>query len=120
MGFKTILKQITESTGGGIGAVIMGYDGIAIDEYFASDVPFDLPLLSVEYANLLKDVRRTIDIMQGGGMEEVSFSTEKLLVVARPINDDFFLMLILERDGNFGKARFLLRREAYALREPLS
>ncbi|GAB4298859.1 MAG: GTPase [Desulfuromonadia bacterium] len=120
MSFRTVLQQIVDSVGGGIGAVIMGYDGIAIEEYFATDVPFDLPLLSVEYANLLKDVRRTIDIMQGGAMEEVSFSTQKLLVVARPINDDFFLMLILEQGGNFGKARFLLRRESYDLREPLS
>lgn len=120
MSFRKTLQHIVESVGGGVGAVIMGYDGISVDEYFATHVPFDLPLLSVEYANLLKEVRKTIDIMQGGRMEEVSFSTEKLLVVARPITDEFFLMLILEQGGNFGKARFLLRRESYNLREPLS
>ena len=30
--FKKILNAIVEETGGGIGAILMGYDGIAIEQ----------------------------------------------------------------------------------------
>lgn len=120
MPFKETLQEMVENVGGGIGAVIMGYDGIAIDEYLAKDVQYDMPMLAVEYSNLLKDIKKTIDVLQGGIMEEVSFSTALLRVVTRPITDEFFLMLILEKHGNFGKARFLLRRDAPRFIESLS
>lgn len=120
MSFRETLHDMVSTVGGGIGAVIMGFDGIPIDEYLARDVPFDLPLLTVEYANLLKEIRTTVDLLQGGAMEEVAFSTSRLRVVARPINTEFFLMMILAADGNFGKSRFIIQREAYKLRETLS
>ncbi len=120
MPFRETLQSMVENVGGGIGAIIMGYDGIAIDEHLAQNVHYDMPLLAVEYSNLLKDIKKTVDVLQGGAMEEVSFSTALLRVVTRPITDEFFLMLILEKDGNFGKARFLLRRDAPRFVDALS
>ncbi len=35
--FSEILQKIVEETGGGIGAVLMGYDGIAIDQFFSPE-----------------------------------------------------------------------------------
>jgi predicted regulator of Ras-like GTPase activity (Roadblock/LC7/MglB family) len=120
MPFRETLQSMVENVGGGIGAMIMGYDGIAIDEYLVTDVNYDMPLLAVEYSNLLKDIKQTVDVLPGGLMQEVSFSTALLRVVARPITDEFFLMLVLEKDGNFGKARFLLRRDAPRFIDALS
>lgn len=118
MMLNDILRGIVEKAGGGVGAVIMGYDGIPIDEYIREGV-FDVELLAVEYANVLKEVKRTIDVLKTGEMEEIVITTERSKVLIRAINDDFFLMLALESDGNFGKGRYLLKRDVPRLREEL-
>lgn len=120
MSYKESLKAITESVGGGLAAIIMGYDGIPIDEYLLDSNQFDLQLLTVEYANLLRDIRHTVELLENGAMEEVSIATDRLRVLVRIINDQFFLVLVLTVDGNYGKGRYLLRREALQLKNDLS
>lgn len=119
MSYKESLKIITESVGGGLAAIIMGYDGIPIDEYLVDSTQFDLQLLTVEYANLLRDIRRTVDLLGNGVMEEVSIATDRLRVLVRVINDQFFLVLVITADGNYGKGRYLLSREALKLKDDL-
>lgn len=119
MSYKKSLKNITESVGGGLAAIIMGYDGIPIDEYLVDSTQFDLQLLTVEYANLLRDIRRTVELLENGAMEEVSIATDRLRVLVRVINDQFFLVLVITADGNYGKGRYLLNREALKLKDDL-
>jgi predicted regulator of Ras-like GTPase activity (Roadblock/LC7/MglB family) len=119
MSYKESLKTITESVGGGLAAIIMGYDGIPIDEFLVDSTQFDLQLLTVEYANLLRDIRRTVDLLGNGVMEEVSIATDRLRVLVRVINDQFFLVLVITAEGNYGKGRYLLSREALKLKDDL-
>lgn len=118
--FAEMLQKIVEGTGGGIGAVLMGYDGIAIDQYFKPCEGVDLQLVAVEYSNILKEIKRTVEILNTGAMEEVSIKTQRFYVVVRALTEEYFVALTLERDGNFGKGRYLLLREAPALVESLS
>ncbi len=119
MSFRETLKDVVENVGGGLGAVIMGYDGIAIEEYIKAESPFDVQLLSVEYATLLREIKRTVDVLKAGEMEEITITTGLSSAVARVINDDFFLVLALGRDGNYGKGRYLVKRAVPNLREEL-
>ncbi|HEY6871498.1 MAG TPA: roadblock/LC7 domain-containing protein [Geobacteraceae bacterium] len=119
MSFRTVLQGLVERVEGGQGAVIMGYDGIPIDEYVKDDIPFDIQLLSVEYATLLKEIRRTVEVLKTGEMDEVSITTGLSRVIVRPVNEEFFIVFVLDRDGNFGKGRYLLKRDAPKLREAL-
>lgn len=118
--FSEILQGIVEGTAGGIGAVLMGYDGIAIDQYFQPREGIDLSLIAVEYSNVLKEIRKTAEILNTGAMEEVTVKTERLYVIIRTLSDEYFVALTLERDGNYGKGRYLLMREASRLREALA
>ncbi|BCR04687.1 GTPase [Desulfuromonas versatilis] len=118
--FNAILKTIVEGTGGGIGAVLMGYDGIAIEQHFEPCEGIDLHLVAVEYANILKEIKKAAVVLNIGFMEEVSIRTERFLVVIRALSDEYFVALTLKRDGNFGKARYLLMKEAGSLREALA
>lgn len=118
--FSKILGRIVEETGGGIGAVLMGYDGIAIDQYFTTGEQVDLQMIAIEYANVLKEIRKTAEILNVGDMEEVSIKTGLFHIVVRIITPDYFVAMTLRRDGNFGKARYLLTREAGNLATALS
>ena len=118
--FNEILKRIVVETGGGIDAVLMGYDGIAIDQFCLPGEKADLQLVAIEYANVLKEIRKTTEILDIGEMEEVAIKTERYQVVVRIITPEYFVAMTLRRDGNFGKARYLLSREAGNLRAALS
>lgn len=120
MPFSETLKSIVESVEGGLGAVIMADDGIAIDEYLLDGSGMDLNLMAVEYASLLKEVKRTADVLKTGALEEMAVNTGRSQVIVRTINDELFIALILGQDGNCGKGRYLLRREVFGLRERLS
>jgi len=118
--FSEILQRIVEETGGGIGAVLMGYDGIAIDQYFAPDEELDLHMVVVEYSNVLKEIRKTADILSLGDMEEISIRTDRFIIVIRILNDEYFVAMVINRDGNFGKGRYLMTREGFNLIEALN
>ena len=117
--FNEILQRIVEETGGGVGAVLMGYDGISIDQFFAPDEETDLQMVVVEYSNVLKEIRKTADILSLGEMEEISIRTDRLIIVIRVLNEEYFVALIINHDGNFGKGRYLMTRETVNLREAL-
>ena len=119
MSFRETLKGLVDNVDGGGGAVMMGYDGIPIDEFIGDDVSLDVQLLSVEYATLLKEIKRTIDLLKIGEMEEICITTERSRVIVRPVSPDFFVVLVLDKEGNFGKGRYLLKRDAPKLAEAL-
>lgn len=117
--FSEILQKIVEETGGGIGAVLMGYDGIAIDQFFSPEHDVDVQMVVIEYSNVLKEIRKTAEILSLGEMEEISIRTDRFIIVIRVLNSEYFVALIINRDGNFGKGRYLMTRESYNLIEAL-
>ncbi len=117
--FSEILQRIVEETRGAVGAVLMGYDGIAIDQFFTLDETLDLQMIAIEYANVLKEIRNTAEILNMGEMEEVCVRTEQLITIIRIVTPEYFVALALAHDGNFGKARYLLTRETVNLQQEL-
>ena len=117
--FNEILQGIVEGAGGGVGAVLMGYDGIAIDQYFTPCGEIDLQMVAVEYANILKEIKNAAAVLNTGPMEEVAIKTGRFHVLIRVLTDEYFVALTLENGGNFGKGRYLLLRETPRLIEAL-
>jgi len=128
MNFETILRTIVEECGGGIGAALMGNDGIPIEEFTASKAPggspsgdFGQPVevatAGVEFGRVLMDIRRASDALGGGSLEETIIRVKGFMLVFQPVDDENFLVLALARDGNLGKARYLIRRHVHAIRQ---
>lgn len=120
MSLREALNTIVQSVDGSLAAIIMAYDGIPIDEVSIEQSEFDMQLLSVEYATVLKEIKRAIDVIKMGDLEEVSISTARTCVVVRVLNEDLFSALILNRDGNIGKGRYLLKLKSYEMLRELS
>lgn len=119
MPFKDILRTMVDHVDGAVGAVIMGYDGIAIDDFVSPESSLDLQLLTAEYAAVLQEVKRTVEVLKSGLLQEICINTELSIAIARVINEDFFVLLVIDAGGSFGKGRFYLRREAPKLAEAL-
>jgi predicted regulator of Ras-like GTPase activity (Roadblock/LC7/MglB family) len=118
--FKQSLERIVEGTDGSIGAILMGYDGIAIDSFSKPDSDVDLTLIGIEYSNIAKEISQTADILQSGSLEEVSIKTDRYYIVLRHLTKEYFVSLILNKNGNFGQGRYQLLRESFSLRNELS
>jgi predicted regulator of Ras-like GTPase activity (Roadblock/LC7/MglB family) len=116
MPLKSTLKEIVESVDGGLGAVIIGYDGIPLDEYLKEEAPIDLQVLAIEYATVLKEIRKAVEVLNTGIMEEISINTDVTRVIIRMIDEDLFVVFALLTDGNFGKGRYVLKSRVPFLR----
>ena len=128
MNFEAILRTIVEECGGGIGAALMGNDGIPIEEVTArkpsgssaagdSGQPVDVSTAGIEFGRILLDIRRASDALGGGPLEETIVRVKGFMLVFQPVDDENFLVLALARDGNLGKARYLIRRHVHAIRQ---
>lgn len=120
MPLRESLNTIVKSVDGSLAAVIMAYDGIPIDEVTVEQTEFDMQLLSVEYATVLKEIKRAVDVIKMGDLEEVSISTSRTCIIVRVLNDDLFAALIMSRDGNIGKGRYMLKLKSFEMVRELS
>jgi predicted regulator of Ras-like GTPase activity (Roadblock/LC7/MglB family) len=124
MSFRSILRSIVEECGGGLGAVLMGVDGIPIEEYVTDRIPEgplqeDIGSAGVEFSRILEEIRKAADALGGGAVTETVVALARMNLVFRPIDGDTFLALVLDTDGNLGKARYLIRRHLLAIRQEL-
>ena len=124
MSFRSILRSIVEECGGGLGAVLMGADGIPIEEYVTDRIPEgplqeDIGSAGVEFSRILDEIRKAADALSGGAVNETVVSLARMNLVFRPVDGETFLALVLATDGNLGKARYLIRRHLLAIREEL-
>jgi predicted regulator of Ras-like GTPase activity (Roadblock/LC7/MglB family) len=108
MPFTDIMKQVVNGTDGALGALIVGLDGIPVEEYSVSK-EMDLQSMTVEYSSLLKEIEKGSQVADMGSTKEVTVIADKAMIMLRRLNDEYFFVLILKPDGNFGKGRFLLR-----------
>jgi predicted regulator of Ras-like GTPase activity (Roadblock/LC7/MglB family) len=120
MSLRSLLSTIVQSVDGSLAAIIMAYDGIPIDEVTVEQSEFDMQLLSVEYATVLKEIKRAVDVIKMGTLEEVSITTTRTCLVVRILNDDLFAALIMSRDGNIGKGRYMLKLKSFEMLRELS
>ncbi len=124
MSFAAHLREIVENCGGGIGAALMGNDGIAIEQVLVSPAPEgplreDIGTAGVEFGRILHEIRKACDALVGGAVQETVVSLTHFLLIFRPVDDDTFLVVVLGPDGNLGKARYLIRRQLLAIRREL-
>ena len=63
----------------------------------------------VEYSGVLTQLKSAADTLKTGAVNEVTINTEKCVMLARVVSSDYFLILALKPEGNFGKGRYVLR-----------
>jgi predicted regulator of Ras-like GTPase activity (Roadblock/LC7/MglB family) len=108
--FRNALENVVDKVEGGMAALLMGFDGIAVEQY--SPDGYDIETLGMEFSVVLNDARKAALALDAGPTDEVAFRSEKVTTVVRVLNDEYFMVLALKPNGNLGKGRFLLRLAA--------
>jgi predicted regulator of Ras-like GTPase activity (Roadblock/LC7/MglB family) len=117
--FKEPLRKIVDNVEGGIAGLVMGFDGISVESYTREGHKIDINTVGMEFSFILTQVRKAAEILDVGKCNEIAIKAEKLTLVVRVLNHDYFLALALAPEGNFGKGRYLMRVVAPRLQAEL-
>jgi predicted regulator of Ras-like GTPase activity (Roadblock/LC7/MglB family) len=120
--FSAILQKIVEECGDGIGAALMGNDGIPIAQADMSATPGgpladEIGIAGAEFGRVLEEIRKASDALGGGAVRETVVSLAHFTLIFRSVDEDTFLVLAIGPDGNLGKARYLMRRHMLAIKQ---
>ncbi len=113
MSFKAHLESVVSQVEGALACSIMGFDGISVETHqVESPDDVDLSTTWVEYANVLSQVKNAAEMLKTGQVQEVSINSEKVVTLMRLLTADYFLVLAMKPEGNYGKGRYVLRLTA--------
>ncbi len=123
MSFESVLREVLNGCGGGLGIALIGSDGIPIVQLSAdleagtpNPLGDDIGTAAVEFARILCEIRKAAGALGAGAMAETMINLARFQLLFRQVDDDIFLVLALAPTGNVGKARYLIRRHLLALR----
>jgi predicted regulator of Ras-like GTPase activity (Roadblock/LC7/MglB family) len=120
MSFRTHLESVVNQVDGALACSVMGFDGISVETYQKDEAgELELNGAWVEYANLLTQLKNAADVLKTGAVTELSVNSDKVLTIIRLVSQDYFLVLALKAEGNYGKGRYVLRVTAPKVRAEL-
>jgi predicted regulator of Ras-like GTPase activity (Roadblock/LC7/MglB family) len=109
--FKAALEAIIENTDGAVGALIMGTDGIAVEKVLRPEASEDnLDVAATEFTSLVRNAQRTGNDTGLGSLHELVVTLDRTTVIMRLFSREYFVVLALKPDGNYGRGRYELRK----------
>ncbi|SET30727.1 roadblock/LC7 domain-containing protein [Stigmatella erecta] len=120
MSFRAHLESVVNQVDGALACSVMGFDGISVETYQKEDAAeLELGGAWVEYANLLTQLKNAAEVLKTGTVTELSVNSDKVLTLIRMVSPEYFLILALRAEGNYGKGRYVLRVTAPKVRAEL-
>jgi predicted regulator of Ras-like GTPase activity (Roadblock/LC7/MglB family) len=116
--FKEVLREISKRVEGTRAISIIGLDGIAVESINDWGVPLDV--IGAELGGFVKNIRVSNTELNAGEVQQFSVVTDKYVIFLSQITPEYFMLLVLSPDGNYGRGRFELARAKQQLREELS
>ncbi|HLV23134.1 MAG TPA: hypothetical protein VKZ49_19730 [Polyangiaceae bacterium] len=118
--FKEAIQGVVDGTEGGLAGLLMDFEGIPVETYTREGASVDIEAVGAEISVVVKAIQRASEMLEAGATREVAFKSDRIVTLIRVLNDNYFMALTLQPDGNFGKGRFLLRLAAPKLIEELA
>jgi predicted regulator of Ras-like GTPase activity (Roadblock/LC7/MglB family) len=115
--FRQVLEQIRDRVDGTLAVSLIGLDGIAIEAVNHDSVPLDT--MGAEFGGFIKSIRVANTELNTGDVLQFSLVTEKYIAFLSAVTGDYYVLLVMKPDGNFGRARFELSRARHVLRDEL-
>jgi predicted regulator of Ras-like GTPase activity (Roadblock/LC7/MglB family) len=116
--FVENLRKISNNLEDSLGVALVGMDGIVVEEHRRDNL-LDLSALAAEFSAVLRQLEEVSEGLHFGQAQELCVLADKGLILIKKINPEYFLLLVIHSEGNFGKGRYLLRREVAHLEKEL-
>ncbi len=115
--FKDVLTGLRDRIEGALAASLIGLDGIAVESIGHREVPLDV--MGAEFGSFVKSIRHSNTELDTGEVLQFSLVTEKYITFLSAVTTEYYILLVLGPDGNYGRARFELSRAKVLLRDEL-
>jgi predicted regulator of Ras-like GTPase activity (Roadblock/LC7/MglB family) len=115
--FQDSLRRIAERVEGTRAVSLVGVDGIPIDTYGPGE-GVSVESVAAELGSFVKS-SRPAEPGGGGAVEQLCLVTDEGKAIFSRVTEEYYLLLLLSREGNFGRGRFELRKAALALEKEL-
>lgn len=115
------LQKIVENAPGSKGAILMGFDGITVDQYVRPEFvdAMDIESMAMEFSFRFLELRDAAKSLEMGAISDITLKAEYGTVVVRVLSTEYFVAIILGDGTLMGKSRWLLRSNANALNSDL-
>lgn len=117
--FLDRLSQITNRIEGALALSLVAKDGMPV-ESVSSDPDLDLEVLAAELISQVRSITENHRELEVGEVQQLSVTTDRLTLMVSSVAADYYLLLVLGPEGNYGRARFELRRARLLLESDLS
>ncbi len=114
--FKQILQGICDRVEGAVAVSLIGLDGIAIESINTDGVPLDV--LGAEFGGFIKSIRPNAELNTGEVLQ-FALVAEKYITFLSAVTQEYFVLLVMRPEGNYGRARFELAKAKHLLRDEL-
>lgn len=94
MSFKILLSRLLEDIPGALGAIIIDWEGEAVDQ-IASANEYDLKVLGAHNGIVLSLLREALSRTASGELEEIVIHTGSSKTLIAPLTEDYLLILQL-------------------------
>lgn len=117
MPFKSILKNLVERVHGAQGAILLDWEGEAVDQYAAlSD--YDIKFIGAHMGIILYNLsRRLREELGGEDVRGVTIDLDNRRFAIYPVDKDYFAVLVLSNDAVLGMVRHEIETAVKAIRE---
>jgi predicted regulator of Ras-like GTPase activity (Roadblock/LC7/MglB family) len=104
------LKKIVEKTPGAAGAILMGFDGIAVMQTLADGCEdMDIESAAMEFSFRFVELRRAAASLDMGELTDITIKAERLSILCRVLSEEYFVAIVLTDPSQLGKGRWMLR-----------
>ena len=115
--FRDVLTGLRDRIEGAIATSLIGLDGIAVETVGGGEVPLDV--LGAEFGAFIKSIHNTNTELDTGEVLQFTLVTEKYVTFLSEVTPEYYILLVLRPDGNYGRARFELSKAKHLLRDEL-
>jgi len=115
MPFKSLLNRLLEDIPGALGAIIIDWEGEAVDQV-ARIGEYDIKVLGAHKGVILNLLRDALSRIDSGELEEVLIRTGQNKTLIAPLNEDYYMVLTLGPEAIAGRAAYKMRNCVEELR----
>jgi predicted regulator of Ras-like GTPase activity (Roadblock/LC7/MglB family) len=116
--FKTILKELVDSTRGATGAILADWEGEAVEQYCLYD-DYELKVIAAHKGIVLNHIREVHAAFPGGEISDAVITTASQHILTGVIGPEYSLVMTLDRKGEVGPALYRFRRALKVLEKEI-
>lgn len=119
--FRETLEGVAARVEGVRGLSLIGRDGITLESVGLATGGQDAQLepVAAELTGILKHLMTAESGIEFGIIQQFTIESDSSILILVAVTSEYYLLVLLSREGNFGRARFEARRAAGLLEKEL-